>query len=149
MNNTERLLEAVGELLRVFLVNERAFPSAEGRIPYSPHVFKSLGYLADHPGVRASELQAELGVAATTASSLIKRLVQKGWVTRAAHPEDGRAVALTLTSEGHELAAAIRRQDMRNMAVILSGFDRAEQDEFVMMMERAAATVGAAANRDA
>lgn len=149
MNNTERLLEAVGELLRVFLVNERAFPSAEGRIPYSPHVFKALGFVAAHPGARASQLQSELGVAATTASSLIKRMVNKGWMTRTPHPDDGRAIALTLTQDGAELAAAIRRQDMRNMAVILSGFDPDEQAAFVAMMERAAATVAAAADRDA
>jgi len=144
----DRLLIAVGDLLRVFLINERVFPSAEGQIPYSPHVFKAIGFVAMNPGVRASDLQAHLGIAATTASSLIKRMVSKGWLERGPHPEDGRAVALTLSVEGQELAGAINRQDMRNMELMLSAFSGDERKAFVEMVERAAATVLAAAAQD-
>ena len=145
MDEQERLRLAVGDLLRIFLINERVFPSAEGQIPYSPHVFKAVGLLANHPRARASDLQDHLGLAPTTASSLIKRLVAKGWVTRAPHPEDGRAVALSLTPAGQELHAAIFRQDIANMELLLSPFDEEEREVFISMVERAAESVKRAA----
>ena len=145
MDEKERLRLAVGDLLRIFLINERAFPSAEGQIPYSPHVFKAVGMLAENPNARASDLQEHLGLVPTTASSLIKRLVAQGWVTRAPHPEDGRAVALSLTPAGEELYAAIHRQDLVNMELLLSAFEDEERAAFIDMIERAAARVRAAA----
>lgn len=145
MDEKERLRLAVGDLLRIFLINERAFPSAEGQIPYSPHVFKAIGMLAAQPNARASDLQAYLGLVPTTASSLIKRLVAQGWVQKAPHPQDGRAIALSLTEEGEALYAAIHRQDLVNMELLLSAFDGKERAQFIDMVERAAARVTAAA----
>ncbi|MEO1704608.1 MAG: MarR family transcriptional regulator [Pseudomonadota bacterium] len=145
MDENERLRRAVSDLLRIFLINERVFPSAEGRIPYSPHVFKAIGMLAGAPMSRASDLQTHLGLAPTTASSVIKRLVAQGWVRRAPHPEDGRAVALSLTEEGEALYAAIHRQDLVNMELLLSAFEGEEREVFISMIERAADRVREAA----
>ncbi|MCH2077711.1 MAG: winged helix DNA-binding protein [Rhodobacteraceae bacterium] len=75
------------------------------------------------------------------ASSLIKRLVAQGWVARAPHPEDGRAYALSLTAEGQELYAAIFRQDIANIELLLSPFDDEERALFISMTERAAKNV--------
>lgn len=147
MEDRERLRRAVGDLLRIFLINERVFPSAEGKLPYSPHVFKAIGMLSDHPHARASDLGAYLGLAPTTVSSLIKRLVAQGWVTRLPHPEDGRAVALALTEEGQELYAAIYRQDLNNMDLLLSAFEGEERALFIDMIERVATTVRDAADQ--
>jgi DNA-binding MarR family transcriptional regulator len=47
-----------------------------------------------------SELAADLGMAPTTLSSVIDRLVQKGQVRRARNPEDGRSYLLQLTAKG-------------------------------------------------
>ncbi|GAB5449282.1 MarR family winged helix-turn-helix transcriptional regulator [Gymnodinialimonas sp.] len=145
MSHPETLLIAVGTLLREFHVNERAFPSAEGQIPYSPHVFAALGFIAGTPGARATDLAEFLGLTATTASSLITRLVGRGVVEKRRHPEDGRALALYLTAEGEDLFAAIRRQDMRNMEVMLSALSAPEQAQFVEMMTRVAERVAEAA----
>ena len=145
MSQAEDLLLPVGVLLRAFHVNERAFPIAEGRIPYSPHVFSTLGFVAERPGARASDLGEFLGVRPTTTSSLIARLVGRGLIEKRSHPEDGRAIALYLTEEGADLFAAIRRQDVRNMELMLSALSEAERTQFIEMMQRVAATVGAAA----
>lgn len=131
--------------MRVFLVNERAFPSAEGRMVYSPHVFKAIGMIAENPGCRTGALQSHLGLAPTTVSSLTKRLVSNGWVRRTPDPQDGRVVCLDLTTEGRAFYDAIYRQDIRNMDVILSTFDGDEREVFVDMLERVATRVVAAA----
>lgn len=145
MSEAQDLLAHVGNLLREFHVNERAFPIAEGRIAYSPHVFATLAFIAERPGARASDLAVFLGVRPTTASSLIARLVGRGLITKDVHPEDRRAVALRLTPQGTDLFAAIRRQDMRNMELMLSALAPEERGQFVEMMGRVSARVVAAA----
>lgn len=145
MDDADILLTAVGTLLREFHVNERAFPIAEGRITYSPHVFAALGFVALNPGAKASDLGAFLGLRPTTASSLVSRLVVRGLLGKQAHPKDGRAVALSLTAEGEDLYAAIRRQDRRNMQLMLSALSAEEAAGFVQMMTRVAARVSEAA----
>ena len=148
MSQAEDLLLPVGSLLRAFHVNERAFPIAEGRIAYSPHVFSTMGFVAEHPGARASDLGEFLGVRPTTVSSLIARLVGRGLIEKRKHAEDGRAVALFLTHEGTDLYAAIRRQDLRNMELILSSLEEADRARFVEMMKQVAEGVAEAAKAD-
>ncbi|WP_308797799.1 MarR family winged helix-turn-helix transcriptional regulator [Agromyces silvae] len=51
-----------------------------------------------HPTV--SELAEETGLAKNSISDLLDRLETKGFVTREAHPTDGRKVAIVATEEG-------------------------------------------------
>ena len=145
MTQAQSLLSSVGALLREFHVNERAFPIAEGRIPYSPHVFAALGFVAELPGARASDLAKFLGLRPTTNSSLVSRLVSRGLIEKRPHPEDGRAVALHLTEAGEEIYAAIRRQDLRNMELILSALAVEDRPKFIEMMDHVAQRVVSAA----
>ena len=139
------LLLSVGTLLRAFHVNERAFPIAEGRIAYSPHVFAAMGFVAENPGAKASDLGNFLGLRPTSTSSLISRIEARGLIAKARHPEDGRAVSLHLTAEGEDLFAANRRQDLRNMELMLSALPDDERSRFVAMMRAVAQRVDAAA----
>lgn len=145
MDNTLRLADAVSVLLQSFLANERAFPSAEGQVSYSPHLFGALAVLDTEDAVRPSDLAKVLGLRPTTASSLIRRLVDKGLIKRGPHPTDARAARLSLTRAGAELRAAIRRQDMRNMDLMLSALSPKDQDRFVELIEQVAARVAEAA----
>jgi len=120
--------------MRVFFVNERAFPSAEGRLAYSPHVFQALSVIARSPGMRASDLTLWLGLVPTTTSSLIARMVTKGLIEKRTHPDDGRAIALYLTEEGTSMQDAIHRQDMRNMDALLAGLNGDERDTLLYLM---------------
>lgn len=145
MDLEETLRLHVGTLMRVFLTNERAFPSAEGQMTYSPHVFQAIGFIADTPGCRASDLTVALGLVPTTTSSLLARLSAKGLIARQKNPKDGRAVALYLTEEGQSLYDAIRRQDLRNMGLMLSALETDEQRAFVDLFGRVAHRVAALA----
>ena len=138
---TETFADSIHTLLRVFTVNERLFPPAEGRTKYNGIDFQTLGYLAQHPGCRSRDLATYLGVAPTTAQSAIDRLIRKGLVERTPSPTSGRDVALSLTPDGTALRAAIRRQDLSNCATMLAAVPRNERAQFVKNIQRLASTL--------
>lgn len=138
---TEQLADGFHTLMRVFTVNERLYPSAEGRTKYNAVDFQSIGYLSSHPNCRARDLADYLGVAPTTAQSAIDRLIKRGLVERRPSPHNGRDVALALTQEGLALRAAIRRQDVSNCATILNALPKKERVQFVNQIQRVAAVV--------
>src|SRR4051794_18332777 len=55
---------------------------------------------------RVTELAAWESIAQPSATTLVGRLEANGLVTRAADPDDGRAVRVSITAAGEELLAA-------------------------------------------
>jgi len=55
----------------------------------------------------ASQLAAAAGVPATTMTSVLDRLEHRGMIGRGSLPGDRRAVQVSLTTEGRDVAAAI------------------------------------------
>jgi len=56
-------------------------------------------------GMRLSEVAKNLAVTAATASDAVTSLVDKGLVQKTRSPQDGRAIAITLTPQGQKAAA--------------------------------------------
>jgi DNA-binding MarR family transcriptional regulator len=56
-------------------------------------------------GMRLSAVANELGVTAATTSDAVTTLVEKGLVQKTKAIDDGRAIAISLTLEGQEIAA--------------------------------------------
>jgi DNA-binding MarR family transcriptional regulator len=56
-------------------------------------------------GMRLSEVAKNLAVTAATASDAVTSLVDKGLVQKTRSPQDGRAIAITLTTQGQKAAA--------------------------------------------
>lgn len=56
-------------------------------------------------GMRLSDVAQNLSVTAATASDAVTSLVEKGFVQKTRSPQDGRAIAIKLTPEGHQSAA--------------------------------------------
>ena len=56
-----------------------------------------------------NDLAAELYLDKSTTSRVVATLERKGYVTRARHPEDGRAVVLSVTGPGRRLHDRIRK----------------------------------------
>lgn len=135
----ESLLQSVGFLLNLFVVNEERFPSAEGRMRYNPIDFQTLRYIEIEPGCRGADIARTLGVAPTTLQSVLDRLIKKGWVKRYDHPASKRAKAHILTEAGKELRASIHRQDLANMDVMLSALTPTEQTQAVQLLGKIAA----------
>ena len=82
-----------------------------------------------------SELAALEHVAAPSMTRTVRCLEDAGYVTRAANPDDGRAVLVTLSDAGHDVIAETRR---RRTVWLAQRLDALEPDEL--------ATLGAAAD---
>ncbi|MEO0389968.1 MAG: MarR family transcriptional regulator [Pseudomonadota bacterium] len=140
------LLEHVKVLMRVMLVSERTGPEHQHAVRYNALDFHALHVLRVGQTLRASHLVDDLGVAPTTASSAIARLVRQGLIERRQNAEDRRAYDLSLTKKGLDLANTIYAQDIANMTTFLSALTEDEQtqllDAFAKISARVAALEG-------
>lgn len=132
----ERLLDSVGALLGLFVVNEERFPSAEGQMRYNPIDFQTLRFLENNPNSKGVDIARAIGVAPTTLQSALDRLIRNGLVARQNHPDSKRAKAHNLTTTGRKVRAAIHRQDMANMNVMLEALSPSERKEIVRLIEK-------------
>jgi DNA-binding MarR family transcriptional regulator len=137
-DDLKTLRESVSTLLRVFLISEKVFPSAGGMTSYSPHEFQTIGFVARNPGCMANQIAAFLGVAPTTMTSLIDRLVKRGLLLRERPASNRRAVAISLTVEGSLLWQAILKQDYKNMAAMLDALEEQEKEPFIQYLSKIA-----------
>ncbi|MEM8771829.1 MAG: MarR family transcriptional regulator [Pseudomonadota bacterium] len=136
----DRLARVIRSLIRELLIAGRVGAPAEGKIPFNPLYFHMLGHLLNHRRARPSELAAFLGVARTTLSTASKALQSRGLIKQAPDPEDGRAQMLVLTTEGRKVAQAIRRQDRKNMKLLLERIDPAARSILIETIEQVVLT---------
>jgi DNA-binding MarR family transcriptional regulator len=88
--------------------------------------FRVLTFLSRTPGAPLSSVAEHLGVARSTASAIIDRLVRRKLVTRKAHPEERRSVVLTLTPVGAQHLQHVREAACAQMAKVLAGLSAAD-----------------------
>ena len=84
-----------------------------------------LGILTEGPR-RITELTDLEGIAQPTMTLLVKRLQEKGWVTREGLPDDGRVVLVSLTEAG---AAAQQRFRAQFLAAMRSDLQELSDQE--------------------
>src|SRR5690349_23631763 len=63
-------------------------------------LWRSLAQLEDLGPTRVSDLAAADRVSQPTATAVVQKLVERGWVQRLADPADARAVRVTITDAG-------------------------------------------------
>ena len=83
--------------LRLSKVNAGSLPK---RMPVSSAQMGALRELAQHPGMRVTDLADTMGLHQSTISNLIDKLLQKQLVRHKTDREDGRVVHLYLTPAG-------------------------------------------------
>lgn len=91
----------------------------------APHQFSVLVRLLDHPST-LRDLAAFERVSPPSMSRTVNGLVELGLVTKAEDPDDGRAVALSLTVAGRRVVDSARAQRDAWMAARLE--DRTPED---------------------
>ena len=87
---------------------------------------------------RITELAELEGLAQPTATLLVKRLEERGWVSRARDADDGRVAVISLTEAGGEALAEFRRRYRVALAAQLQAMSEAELAE----LEAASVTIG-------
>ena len=70
-----------------------------------------------------NDLAAELYLDKSTASRVVATLERKGYATRTRHPEDGRAIVLSVTAAGRRLHDRIRKDMVSEAAEVLEDFE--------------------------
>ncbi len=135
---TQELGHYLNLIIRALLVAGKAGAPAEGLIPFNPLYFNMLRILQAEGRCRPSHLADELSVPRTTISTAVTSLVKRGIVLSEKDPNDGRAVSLSLTSQGAEVIAAIIRQDLKNAAAMLGALDDQEQKSLLAALAKVA-----------
>lgn len=91
----------------------------------SPTQADILRFVANRPeGTRLTATAAHVGVSKATASDAVAALENKALLRKYADASDGRAIALTATPAGYEIAQSWPR----SFAPVVAGLTRAEQE---------------------
>ena len=109
----------------------------ELRGPLTLPQFDAMAQLLRHTeGMSAGELSRALLVTAGNVTGIVARLRAAGWVTRRAHPEDGRAAILQLTPAGRRLAQSQVARHEHILARVFATLRPAEQVRLRNCLER-------------
>ncbi|MFI9030624.1 MarR family winged helix-turn-helix transcriptional regulator [Streptomyces sp. NPDC053560] len=85
-------------------------------------------------GVKA--LAAGMGIDSSTVTRQVAPLVDAGLVTRASHPEDGRAVVLQLSERGRARLEEVRASRRELMALVTEEWSEEERNAFTTLLTR-------------
>jgi DNA-binding MarR family transcriptional regulator len=133
----EAFHEALAEFVRAYLVGER------GQIcchDISLTQCYALEVLVRRGPSTLNALAAELKLDKSTASRVVAALQRKGYVARATHPGDGRAVLLDATSPGRRLHDRIRTDRIAERMELLAGSPAEVREGIIDIMRRLAET---------
>lgn len=85
-------------------------------------------------GVKA--LAANMGIDSSTVTRQVAPLVDSGLVTRASHPEDGRAVVLQLSARGVSRLEQVRASRRELMALLTDDWPQEDKETFCALLTR-------------
>jgi DNA-binding MarR family transcriptional regulator len=85
-----------------------------------------LTFLSRMPGAPLASVTEHLGVARSTASAIVDRLVRRKLVSRTVHPLERRSVVLTLTRVGAQHLEQARNATGTHLAKVVAGLSAAD-----------------------
>src|SRR5262245_55642695 len=103
-----RLRAAISGLVRRFGVSERADASCCGGTVAQAAALEGL---SGHGPIRLSDLGKRLGIAPSTLTRNLERLIDGGFVTRTADARDARSARVRLTAAGRRAARDVVEQE--------------------------------------
>lgn len=135
------LAKHIRTLLRAFTISELNTPRASGGFRHNVPDRQALHYIGENPGCQGNAVATFLGVAPTTAQSILDRLIKRGLIERQASITNKRVVALSITPAGITFRAEVLRQDELNCKRMLSALTGPEQHSFVTQIGRIAEAI--------
>lgn len=137
-DNVHALHEAVTAILRALKIAETQVRVAHKDLNFVPADIQTLRFVSQHEACMLSDLAAHLGVVPTTASSVVDRLVDRGFLRRERPETNRRAVSLHLTDEGADAFGRIEEEELATMRIMLDALPEKDRDAFVRSMKRIA-----------
>lgn len=141
-DDAHRLQTAIATILRVQKIMEPSLQTTHGELKLAPADIQTMRYVAEHPGTMASRIAGFLGVVPTTMSSIVDRLVNRGFLQRSPIEGNRRAIALDLTEVGIETFRQIDSEELGSSRLMLGFLPPSDQAAFVASMERIANALG-------
>ena len=96
-----------------------------------------INFIAENPNCGVQRLAEGLKLSTASISVSVRQLEESGYLQRQPHPQDGRAVLLSLTPLGVDfqtLTFQFRRQMFERL---LAGISEEERDELIMLLDKA------------
>lgn len=93
--------------------------------------------LAEKGALLQKDLAAEAHVEQPTMAALLVRMERDGLITREPHPDDKRAVHITLTAKAKREIPAAREALFDVAERVTKGFTAAERETFLALLQRA------------
>lgn len=139
---SERVLDAIARIAGVLRSGTWQFATSEGLNPTQVDIIAMLASRKN--GVRLSWIAEQLGVSTASASDSVSSLTLKGLVEKTRAQDDGRAIALKLTANGHtmvekitgatsfaneaisQLTSAAQEQTFTNLLILIGRLQQAE-----------------------
>jgi DNA-binding MarR family transcriptional regulator len=132
------LLQEVVQLFRVTLSNKIDAPNLPlGQLRAMTHVYH-------HRSCTVGEVAAGIGVSLATASELLERLVESGWVERSANPADRRQVVVTLTPRAVAIGERVHQMRRRQIGAAFDDMEEDEQHGFIVGLRAVIGSLNAA-----
>lgn len=100
----------------------------------TPVQFGVLSVVEAQPEIDQTSLGKEIGLDRTTTADVVKRLEERGLLSRKTHPGDKRMWQLTVTSEGVAVIQTLREGMSRAQERLLAPLRPAEQVMFMDLM---------------
>jgi DNA-binding MarR family transcriptional regulator len=113
-----------------------------------PSTFPLARHLMASDGLRVSDLACRVGLDVSTVSRQIKHLEDKGYIERAADPDDRRASLVRLTDEGTSTMRAAMQRRLDRISAALAHWSARDRKALQTLLTRLAADL-AGANDDA
>jgi DNA-binding MarR family transcriptional regulator len=130
---TTRILLDLSRLLRNLT---RLVGGADDGPPMTATQRIALVELGDGGAMRLSDLAAQMGVSAPTASRSVDTLVDLGLADRAPDPSDRRAVRIDLTPAGRELLRERQEKAQVAFAPAVAVLSESERHELSQLLQR-------------
>lgn len=140
-NQIKELQQAVTTIMRALKIAETEVQIAHRQLSFLPVDIQTLRFVAQNPDCRLADLASYLGVVPTTASSVVDRLVDRGFVARHRPETDRRSIALSLTDQGKDAFARLEAEERATMKLMLEALPENERATFVRHMSQIASTV--------
>jgi len=96
-----------------------------------------LSHVATHPGGRIQNLAEGMDLTAPTVSVAVRKLVDSGWLRREEDERDRRASCIFLTERAAKVVKRVMKQHQEKMARLLDSLTGKEQDQLLVLLEKA------------
>jgi DNA-binding MarR family transcriptional regulator len=140
----EPTAEQVEQLTRAFERFTRRFKVAEAAAAADNALnaldAQTLLFVSEHPGCGLGDVARDLGVAATTMSSAVDRLVRKAMIERRRPEDNRRTIALTATAKGQQVVEDQKAGYQKACLAMLRSLDPGERGELIRLTEKIADT---------